>query len=245
VRAEEAARRSRAVATRSAAPAAEVSAAESFARELAGTYAASTRRKPLWSRGRGAGQKHAHVAQALELAVHRDARKRGQVGAMLGKKHARPRRHGGIEADLARQAKLARAGRAGVADRIGEMARRVPSAASITEALIFISDRASSFGHLLEHDVVDRVRSDRDQRIAGKSCELVPAHAELGAERRHVDPVAPAQLVHRGGAPPVPSRGCAATNRIAAKASYFSRVVRHEKWRSSSSIQADAGRSAR
>src|SRR5215216_2928411 len=51
-------------------------------------------------RGRRAGQQYAHIAQTLELAVHGDARERGQVTAMLREQDARPRRYGGNEAGL-------------------------------------------------------------------------------------------------------------------------------------------------
>src|SRR5262249_19235536 len=66
-------------------------------------------------------------------------------------------------------------------------------------------DHAGAHGHLaarvlvgplLEHDVVDRVRRDGDERIGGKRGQLVPVQAQVAAERRHVDAIAAAQIPH-------------------------------------------------
>src|SRR5262245_58694092 len=74
-------------------------------------------------RAGGARQQHAQVAQALELAVDRNARQRREMIAMLGEQDAGSCRHAGPEAEIGGERELARARRGGIAHRIGEMLR--------------------------------------------------------------------------------------------------------------------------
>src|SRR5215510_9081786 len=71
--------------------------------------------------GGGSRKQHAEVAQPLELTVHRDARQRGQVIAMLREQDAGPRGDAGEEAEPGRDPELARAGGARIAHRIREV----------------------------------------------------------------------------------------------------------------------------
>jgi len=44
--------------------------------------------------------------------------------------------------------------------------------------------------------MVDGVRADGHQRICGQRRKLLPVHAKIGAECRHVDPVTRGQFAH-------------------------------------------------
>ena len=46
--------------------------------------------------------------------------------------------------------------------------------------------------------MIDRVRADRHQRIGGKPRDLLPAHAQILAERRDVDLIAGGEIADDG-----------------------------------------------
>ena len=57
-------------------------------------------------------------------AIERDARQSVEMASMLRQEMARPRGHRAFEASLRSKCEIAWSGRAGIADRIGEMADR-------------------------------------------------------------------------------------------------------------------------
>src|SRR6202049_2834397 len=90
---------------------------------------ASSRVQPpelVGERERRAGQQHVNKAQRLEIAVERHPWQRREIITMRGEQHARPRRHGGLEAEFGGELELARAGRRGIAHWKSEMPRPLP-----------------------------------------------------------------------------------------------------------------------
>ncbi len=116
--------------------------------------------------------------------------------AVLGKDHAGPRGHAGLEAELGGDAEFTRSRRRGIADRIADViGANAERGFDHRAAHLHLSPRRG-LGHLGQHDVVDGVRADGDERIGRDLGELLPAHAELLAERRDVDPVTGRELAH-------------------------------------------------
>src|SRR5260221_3269632 len=74
-------------------------------------------------RGRRAGEENVEIAQPLELAVDRNPRQRRHVVEVIREKDAGTRGYCGRETDCGSQRELARRGRGGSADRIGEVGR--------------------------------------------------------------------------------------------------------------------------
>src|SRR5436305_4040704 len=117
---------------------------------------------------------------------------------MLGKQHTGPRRDSSLEAKLCGDAKLAWPGGRPVADRIAEM-RRLLAERRVDHggALLYLAPHLR-VARLLQHHMVDRVRTNRRKRIGGDLADLVPGHAQVFAERRTIDAVAGAEIAHGG-----------------------------------------------
>src|SRR6185437_10919082 len=153
--------------------------------------------EPVPERGAGTRHEHLEISLLLEFAVGRDARQRGQIVAVRLEQHAGPGCDRGFEAELGGNAELARTGGCHVTDRIGQMLR------PFSERGLQHGPAHFHFGahrgiarYFLEHQMIDRMRADRAERIGGKFKNLGPAHAEIAAERENVDAVACAKVAH-------------------------------------------------
>jgi hypothetical protein len=155
--------------------------------------------EPVPESGRGAGGQHGEKPRVLVVAVERDPLQRGQMIGALGKQHARPRRHRGLEAARARQREFAGAGRDPVAIGIGEVE---------AGTLQGVFDPGTAGGDLVgrrflgllgEIAMRDGMRTDRDQRLVGEWLQFIPGHAELAADGCFVDAMARAQRADFAG----------------------------------------------
>src|SRR6516225_8375457 len=121
------------------------------------------------------------------MTVDSDARQRGHVLFMRTKKDARPRRYRGLEAELCGQFKLARRGACPIAERVRQVC------GLYTQRRLDHRSTQIHFGsrRLLikpgQDRMIDRMCTDRDQRIGRELCELAPVHALLRAESGDID----------------------------------------------------------
>src|SRR5712691_3802452 len=78
--------------------------------------------------------------------------------------------------------------------RIGKMARsNAERGLDHVHASLHLGSRRRRID-FLEHDMIDRVRSNGDKRVTSEPSELVPGQTKLAAERRRIDSIAPGNL---------------------------------------------------
>src|ERR1700738_1289953 len=117
--------------------------------------------------------------------------------AMSGEEHTRAGRHCGLETELGGYAEFPGSCCTRISYRIGKMIRALSERGRNHRAAHLHLRARGLFRHFCQHHMIDRMRTNGNERVGGQCGKLVPVHAELVTESSDVDLVAAGEIAYR------------------------------------------------